>query len=577
MPGSHFRRLIPALTFAVAALLAAAPAPAQTPADVQRAQGEAQRILQEEQQRELQRRRDLEERARPPQGQALPPAPAPPATPAEPERCFTIRSITLDGATRLSPSDTRPYTEPLIGRCVGLAAINELVQNLTNLYVSRGYTTTRVYIPEQDLASGELKLLVLEGLVERIELKGSGLSIATAFPGLAGQVFNLRDFEQGLDQANRLRSNSATLDIAPGTVAGASVVQITNEPTRRWSLGAAVDNTGSVSTGRNQASVTYGLDDLLGLNDYLNLSLRANPDYHPRDRMSRSVSVFYSIPYGRWLLSLSGSNFAYASLVQGQVTTFRSSGTSETRSLKLERNVYRDQFVKASVSGNLTLKDNRNFLNDQALATSSRKLTVFDLAGNLSVNAWGGLWSFDLAHSRGLKAFGAETDTAGQSDLLPKAQFSKFTYGASLTRPFEALGTPLQWQTSVSGQKASDVLYGTEQFSAGGPFSVRGFRTLSLSGDSGWWWRNELGTAVPLSKLLGDWAGALRPFVGYDIGHVEGKNGLPGGTLAGATVGMTWNAAPVGVSWSYSRPTRTPPQFAGVRDKYIYLRLSADF
>jgi hemolysin activation/secretion protein len=414
-------------------------------------------------------------------------------------------------------------------------------------------------------------------VVERIELQGSGVALGTAFPGLAGQVFNLRDFEQGLDQVNRLRSNAATLDILPGRAPGASVVQISNQPARRLSGGASVDNTGSVATGRDQLAVNLGLDDPLRLNDYLNLSLRANTDYQEGSRMSRALALFYSVPYGPWLFSFSASDFSYASQVPGQVSTFTTTGTSATRALKAERTVYRDQFVKASLSAGVTTRDNRNFLNDQLLLTSTRKLTVLDLGANVSVNAWGGLWSLYATQSRGLKAFGAESDEPGRSPLLPQAQFTKLTYGASLSRPFQLAGTNLAWQSSLNGQHARDVLYGTEQFFVGGPFSVRGFRRISLAGDSGAWWRNELATTIPLGAVGPDGRPSqLRPFVAYDVGTVREKNGLPGGTLAGATVGVTWNAAPVSLTWSFSRPVRAPSAFDGIRDRYLYVRFAVD-
>ncbi|MFX6461494.1 ShlB/FhaC/HecB family hemolysin secretion/activation protein, partial [Acinetobacter baumannii] len=106
---------------------------------------------------------------------------------------------------------------------------------------------------------------------------------------------NLRDIEQGLDQINRLRSNSATMDIEPGGVAGASTIVVRNRPRKRWSVNVAVDNTGSQSTGRELASAALAIDSPLGLNDFLNLSGRINTDADHDDRLSQSVSMLYSI------------------------------------------------------------------------------------------------------------------------------------------------------------------------------------------------------------------------------------------------------------------------------------------
>src|SRR6185369_13983432 len=101
-------------------------------------------------------------------------------------------------------------------------------------------------------------------------------------------------------------------------------------------------------------------------------------------------------------------------------------------------------------------------------------------------------------------------------------QFFKQTYGAVLSMPFKAGDTVLSLQSSVLAQHSRDVLYGTEQILVGGPFSVRGFRHTSITGDSGGYWRNELSTTFPLQKMLSGYSGGaqLRPYVGYDVGHI---------------------------------------------------------
>ena len=350
--------------------------------DVERANREAQRLLLEEQQRLSREREILEQRSRT-EGADLQPKEV---SSAPASGCFTIRAVQVDGAGRLNEAELRELTAAGIGDCISLAQINAVMQAITNHYLVRGFTTTRVYLPEQDLSSGTLKLLVLEGLIEGFRLDGEGVHLGTAFPGLIGELFNLRDIEQGLDQINRLRSNAATMDIEPGTVAGASRVVVRNAPRKRWSVNAAADNTGSASTGRNLVSVALSLDNPLGINDFLNLSTRINSDADQQTKLSRSLSVLYSIPYGYWTFSFTASEFDYASLVQGAVTTFRTSGKSTNQGLRIDRVLFRDRDSKVSVFSNLAVKSSRNLLNDTLLESSSRRLATLDLG----VSAAGG-------------------------------------------------------------------------------------------------------------------------------------------------------------------------------------------
>jgi len=565
---------------AAAVVLAARPALAQTPADIQRAQQENQRRLLEEQQREQQRIRELEERMRVPGGQDLRPKPAPEA-PKPDGRCFQIREVILEGATMLTDADQAELKRPYVGRCVGLAEVNDLIQKITNLYVSRGFTTTRAYVPEQDMSTGVLRILVLEGLVERISLDGDGVSLRLAFPDLEGKVFNLRDFEQGIDQINRLRSNSATMDIEPGAAPGASVVKIKNQPQKRWSLGLSIDDTGSRATGWYQAALTFGLDNPLGLNDYLNLSYRQNPDADEGARLSRSQSLFYAVPYGAWIFSVNASTFDSASTIQGTAVKFLSTSESVSKGVKAERVMLRDQFLKLTLSTGLTLKENLAYVNGALIAVSSRRLTVWDGNANLSVNAWGGLWSLDAGFAQGLDLGSPLIDPTGLPESAPRAQYFKNTYGASFMRPFQIAERDFSFQTSVTAQHSRDVLYGTEQILIGGPFSVRGFRQTSIAGDSGFYWRNELGMPVPLAKIFGDGAprGTLRPYVAWDYGRIWGKYGVPGGTLAGSTVGFMLSSGSFSMQLGYSRPEIASSRLAGTatEDRYTYVRLALDF
>lgn len=547
---------------------------AQAPQDIERAQREAQRILQEEQQREQIRRRELEERMRTPRGETLTPkAPQKPAAPSE--RCVNIERVELEGATALSDADRQNLLRAYLGRCVGLAEINQLLQDITNHYIARGYTTTRAYIPEQDMSSGVLRILVLEGIVEKIMLKGEGVSLATAFPGLEGKLFNLREFEQGLDQINRLRSNNATIDIAPGSAPGTSIIEVSNSPGKRWWLTLANDNTGSKSTGRHQTSLTLGLDDPLGLNDYLNLSLRINPDAGG-DKLSRAIAAYYAVPYGPWTFSFNATDFEYRSIVHGQFFDFDTSGTSRTQALRVERNMYRDQRTKFSLSAGLTLKDNKNYINDELIEAGSRRLTIADIGANLSLNALGAFWSFDLGYGRGLKSFGALEDPDGWPADAPQAQFERFTYGLSFSMPMQAGETQLVWQSMFSGQYSPDVLHGTEQISIGSPFTVRGYRKSSIAGDTGWFWRNEIGVPLQLS-VLGEGLppGRIRPFLGYDVGHINARGESPGGTLTGFTAGVDLYTGPFSIQIAYSIADRMPSNFNS-NEKSFYFRIAMD-
>jgi hemolysin activation/secretion protein len=153
------------------------------------------------------------------------------------EPCFDIKTIELKGATILKGKELDKITKPYSGSCIGITGINNLMREVTNYYVDKGYVTTRVAVPQQDLKSGNLEIMVMEGTVEDIILNENTwrdkAQVKMAFPFMKGRVLNLRDIEQGLDQLNRLASSTATMQLMPGEKQGGTKVVITNNPVKQ--------------------------------------------------------------------------------------------------------------------------------------------------------------------------------------------------------------------------------------------------------------------------------------------------------------------------------------------------------
>ncbi|HHM5020622.1 TPA: POTRA domain-containing protein, partial [Pseudomonas aeruginosa] len=135
--------------------LMASAAPFTSPGDRDLIRDRQQRLLDEQ-------RKRLEEL------QQLPGKGAPAAADAsgDDERCFEIRRIELEGAGHLGESARRQLLAPYQGRCLGVGQLNALLKAVTDHYLDRGYVTTRAYLPQQDLASGTLRIIVVEGRLE---------------------------------------------------------------------------------------------------------------------------------------------------------------------------------------------------------------------------------------------------------------------------------------------------------------------------------------------------------------------------------------------------------------------------
>ena len=132
-----------------------------SPADRDAVQQQQQELLQQN----SQQRQSLQRSITP----ALPAARPPAEQPGGP--CFLISSIALSGAEHLPAQAERELTESYLQRCLSLGQIQTLVKQVSDWYISRGYITSRAFLTEQDLSHGQLRLQVLEGKLEDIEIE----------------------------------------------------------------------------------------------------------------------------------------------------------------------------------------------------------------------------------------------------------------------------------------------------------------------------------------------------------------------------------------------------------------------
>ena len=498
--------------------------------------------------------------------------------------CFDIHTITLEGPKATTSVPTRDLTDPLLGQCLGMAEIDRLVRDLTAAYVEAGYVTTRVYIPQQSLKSGTLKLVVIEGTLDGFETGLSGLersNLAMAFPGLTGEVLNLRDLEQGLDQINRLSRYNLKMMLEPGQKQGGTTVALSGHRQKAWQVHSSVDNSGSQATGATVAGLQGTLEDMLGLNEQWTVNWKGGPVPVTGPGRNESLSGALSLPVGWWLLSLSANRFTYSNPISGLNRIIDSRGVSRTRKLRLDRVVHRDNASKTVAAGAVTVKDSVNYVQGLRIAASSRRLAVGSLDVTHSRRVLGGALSVTVGTDVGLRAFGAEKD-GDQPSHAARAQFRKYRLNMNYWRPLPSPveGIDVEWTSALSGQWSRHTLFSTERISAGGPYSVRGFKDQSISGDVGGWWRNDLRLTLPptgitsLDQVMG------RPYIstGFDGGWIrpDHRDAFERGTVTGlsATLGMRGGA--VNGSFTVGRALRVP-QFLRPKKTVFYFTLSTAF
>ncbi|MEX5511114.1 ShlB/FhaC/HecB family hemolysin secretion/activation protein [Pseudomonas paralactis] len=489
---------------------------APTPGDQDLIRDRQNRLL-EEQQRRLQELQDLPGKADKPQA---------PATPAD-TRCFTIKTIELKGADSLPAPDRERLLKPYIGQCLGVSQLNELLKVITDYYLGKGRVTSRAYLPQQDLSTGHLQVLVVEGKLEALRsAEGSTVTdreLAMAFPGKVGEALNLREIEQLVDQLNRLPSKQAQMELTPGKQIGGSDVVVKNTAQKPWRASLSRNNDGQKSTGEQQWGAGLEWDSPLGLGDQL--MLRGGHDaISDHQKTSKNTMLYYNLPWGWWNFSYTYSESDYRTYGVTDGFKYKQDGDNQNHQLRAERVIHRDDVSKTSVNVGLAHLRTNNYILDVRTAPSSNRLSELQMGVNHGRRMGSAFVNLDLGMQSGIGLLDAqaqdERDPAGRRQ--PNARYRKYTATVSYLQPFSLWGESFSFSSLATGQRSEDPLFSPQRMSLGGSASVRGFKDQLLTGDSGGYWRNEVRWARPVTL---DW---MRPAfaeygasVGYDQGVIR--------------------------------------------------------
>lgn len=520
----------------------------ETPAQALLRQQERERALREQQET----RRDI----RLPTQQASMPR-LPDETP-----CFPIRSIHLAGEQaryfRWALRAADPPNDRATGRCLGVEGVNIVARRVQNALVTRGYITTRVLVGEQDLSSGSLALTLVPGRIHAVRFADPATMHPpwrNAIPARPGDLLNLRDVEQGLENLQRLPTASADLQIAPAIAAyagpGDSDLVIAWMQPRRLRGALSLDDAGSRATGQLQAGATVSLDNPFGWDDLLYANVGRGV-FNGDDRGTRSWTAHYDVPLDYWLLGVTASGYDYRQEVPGAFQRYEYSGRSGNAELRLSRMLFRNARNTLGMRGRAWWKASRNYIDDTEIGVQRRATAGWALGvdwrrfiGRATVDA-------GLSYRRGTGAFGAlraPEEAFGEGT----SRMRVFNAEAQLAVPFPLGKQRLRYVGGWRAQWNRAPLVAQDRFAIGGRYTVRGFDgEIAPTGDHGWLWRNELDMALGAGQSF---------YVALDRGHVGGGADSPwraGANLTGAAIGLRGGVR--GLQWDLfvGAPVREP-------------------
>lgn len=313
-------------------------------------------------------------------------APSIPQLPRNEIPCFRITHIALVGDVPegwghwLLPAldGAQGKDSPLFDRsgvCLGTQGIAIVLQRAQEALVAKGFVTSRVVVQGQDLSTGTLALTVVPGRLHEIR-PDAGISLRglhSALPMREGDILNLRDIEQALENFQRAPTTQADFQIAQASVPGQSDLLIRHQSSFPLRLSLSLDDSGSKSTGKYQASATLSWDNPLGLNDLFYVTQGNDAQGgDPGPRGNQSNTLHYSLPWGYWAFGLTSTETSYYQTISGSTTGYTYSGGGGSNELKASRLFYRDATRKDTVYLKALERHARNYINSTEVMIQRR-------------------------------------------------------------------------------------------------------------------------------------------------------------------------------------------------------------
>lgn len=457
-----------------------------------------------------------------------------PGYPTEENPCFTIHHLALQGEASEQFQWALASAADANGRCLGAQGIVLAINKVQNAILAKGYVTTRVMAQEQDLTQGILTLTLQPGRISDIRF-GQPTSwrgrLWNAIPASRGDILNLRDVEQGLENLKRVSSATADIEIVPGEQEGASDLRVNWQEKRPVRLSLGLDDSGSESTGRYLGTATLAIDAPFAHNDlfYANIGrdMFAQGPYG-----NRSNTLNYFFPVGYWAFSANYSDYTYHQNIPNANEVLSYNGKSDSVVVTVSRLLFRNQSHKTTLNMRTYRKHATNSVNGIEIEQQRRRTAGWELGVNQRSYFGDTTVDANVSWRRGTGAFGA-TRAPEEATHSGSARTGVLLGDVSIHQPFTFVDQSLRYSTTLRGQWSANALTPQERLAIAGRYTVRGFDgEQMLSGERGIVWRNELGWNI---RSRGH-----ELYLALDYGRVGGPGTryLVGHQLAGSAVGL---------------------------------------
>jgi hemolysin activation/secretion protein len=464
----------------------------------------------------------------------------------------------------------------------------EIRRAVVERYRAAGKPLVDVYVPEQDVSTGVVRIDVAEFRLGQVRASGnryfSRALLEREMPLAPGAPILQSEVSLGLAVLNANPYRRVDTVFAPGDAPNTTDVVLQTEDRLPFRASAGYDNAGVPELGRDRFLAGVGYGNLFGLDQQIAYQFTASNDFFSGNpeiegRANRARFIAHALSYVAplpWLDSIELFG-VYAQSTPRLPDTYGQTGISAQLSLRYDLRLPTIADTTQMIQMGYDFKRSNNDLEFGGFQVFNSNthihqfLLVYDISKPTDAGAAQASATLVASPGRLDSDNNDAAFNAARQGATPRYMYVQMTGSGAIE-----IGHGFTLTTRGTFQWTPNTLLPSEEMGLGGESSVRGYDPYVVLGDRGWNVQTELRTPA---ITFGASDAAVQPFVFFDAGHVWNRIDQPAendpGLLAGVGAGvrLKWSRF-VDFRCTYGAPLRAPtPNGSKAPTVYLYLSI----
>ncbi|MBT7408163.1 MAG: ShlB/FhaC/HecB family hemolysin secretion/activation protein [Methylococcales bacterium] len=394
-----------------------------------------------------------------------------------------VKEIKFSGNTVLPNDVIIEILKRYINRYVTTNELQQLRFELTKLYISIGYINSGVVLPDQDVSSGVIQLIAIEGKLTKIELSNLGdierSYILDKLKWSPNKILNIKELQKSLLllQQNRL-VNKFNAELKPTNTLGQSQLSLDIDEAKSTQWNIVWNNHRAPSVGSFYRGISFVENNLSGYGDIFEIGYGETSGLRDFNIAYQLKPINSSTSFRVFYLD------SQSKVIESPFNILDISSLSKTVGITFDRSIEKSAKHELNLSLSFEKRKSHTFLFNESFSFSEG---VVDGISRVSV-----------------LRFTQEKIKRSAKHVL--AIRSRISMGIDVLDPSNAIGTPnnsfltwlgqFQWVRELSNrhdqfilrsdiQVSNTSLLPMEKFSLGGVNSIRGYRENVIARDQG--------------------------------------------------------------------------------------------